>query len=76
MKYKEFVDWCNQRACDGCWGMNTAICCMEIMKNINHEPFWKREKKWRKLYENTIVYGVVNPINKKMEENKSEIFNK
>lgn len=25
MKFKEFSAWCNDRACDGCWGMTEAI---------------------------------------------------
>ena len=25
MKYKEFIRWCNERACDGCWGMLEAM---------------------------------------------------
>ena len=44
MKYKEFVDWCNQRACDGCWSAGTALYCIEICETINAEHFWKREK--------------------------------
>lgn len=30
MKFKEFVNWCNERACDGCWGTLTAINCSSI----------------------------------------------
>lgn len=72
MKYKEFVKWCNDRASDGCWGMSTAIFCIEVVKEIDKEPFWKREKKWRKIYENTIVYEIINPINKKIQELKEK----
>lgn len=68
MKYKEFVKWCNDRTFDGCWGMNTAIVCIEVIDKINQKPFWKREKEWKKMYENTMVYGVVEPINKKIME--------
>lgn len=68
MKFKEFNDWCNDRAYDGCWSMNTAIYCIEVINKINQEPFWKREKIWRKIYKNTIVYGIVKPINNKIME--------
>ena len=50
MKYKEFVDWCNQRACDGCWSMKTATYCIGVCETINAEHFWKREKIWREQY--------------------------
>ena len=43
MKYKNFNIWCNQRACDGCWGMNEAIFCINIIQQIQRQPFWKRE---------------------------------
>lgn len=66
MKYKEFTKWCNDRACDGYWSAETAKYCIEVINKINQEPFWRKEKKWRKIYENTMVYGVVNPINKKI----------
>jgi hypothetical protein len=46
--YKQFKSWCNERACDGRWGMNTALACIEVMKQINRKPFWKREKEWQK----------------------------
>lgn len=68
MKYKEFVDWCNQRACDGCWSSKTAIVCLEFMKTIDNFPFWKREKVWREYYEKTVVEGIIKPINEKMKE--------
>ena len=50
MKFKEFSDWCNRRACDGCWGMAEAICCCETAKAVYKFPFWKREKMWREIY--------------------------
>jgi hypothetical protein len=28
MKYKEFVKWCNERACDGAWSIGTAMSCL------------------------------------------------
>lgn len=68
MKYKEFVDWCNQRACDGCWSMKTAIYCIGVCETINAEYFWKREKIWKEKYEEEIVKDVVEVINKKRKE--------
>ena len=68
MKYKEFSDWCNQRACDGCWSSATAICCIGICETINAEHFWKREKIWKEKYEKEIVRDVVEVINEKRRE--------
>lgn len=67
MKYKEFVEWCNDRACDGCWGRLEAITCITLMEDINRTPFWKRKKKWEKA-EKEIVNEIVNPINKMIFE--------
>lgn len=29
MTFKEFESWCNDRAADGCWGIVTAIICID-----------------------------------------------
>ena len=68
MKYKEFNDWCNQRACDGCWSADTAIYCIGVCETINSKPFWKREKVWREQYEEKIVRDIVKVINEKMKK--------
>ena len=68
MKYKEFVDWCNQRACDGCWSMNTAIYCIGVCETVNALPFWKRNKVWKEKYEEEVVRDVVEVINEKRRE--------
>lgn len=34
MSYKEFFSWCNDRACDGMWSMETAIMCLDIIDEI------------------------------------------
>lgn len=68
MKYKEFSDWCNERACDGCWSMATAIYCIDVCKKINQERFWRREKIWQNEYEDIIVNKVVKPIEEKMKK--------
>ena len=68
MKYKEFSDWCNQRACDGCWSMKTAIYCIDLCSYINSFAPWKREKIWRNNYEDMIVKNVVNVIDEKIKK--------
>ena len=67
MTYKEFKSWCNDRTCDGCWGMKEAIICIEIIKEIENMPFWKRKKRWEEL-EQDIVTTLIEPINRKIEE--------
>lgn len=67
MKYKEFVAWCNDRACDGCWSMATAIYCLEIGRKINALPFWKREKAWQEISE-VVEREIISVINKKIAE--------
>ncbi len=41
MRYREFMDWCNQRAANGEWGMSEAIKCIAtigiIRKNRSGE---------------------------------------
>lgn len=44
MKFKEFTNWCNERACDGCWGMLEAMACIDLIGEVKKVPFWKREK--------------------------------
>ena len=68
MKYKEFNDWCNQRACDGCWSMKTAIYCIGICETINHQPFWKRERIWKDEYEEDVVRDIVKVIDEKIKK--------
>ena len=68
MKFKEFSNWCNERASDGCWGIIEAMTCSKVYSYIYKKPFWKREKIWHKVYERSIVTGIVEPINKKIKE--------
>ena len=52
MKYKDFVRWCNQRACDGCWDYATYatyLICIAIMKEVESVPLDKRDKLWRSV---------------------------
>ena len=64
MKYKEFFQWCNERACDGWWSGATAIYCIDIITKINKLPLWKREKEWQKISE-FVVDNVVKVIDEK-----------
>lgn len=67
MTFKEFVEWCNNRACDGCWGIIEAMACIDIISKIRKLPFWKRKKAWKEK-EQQVLDEIVNPINRKIEE--------
>ena len=74
MKFKEFTNWCNDRAADGRWGMVTAIFCIDIAKQVNSQPFWKKEKKWQELNaEHEIEKNIVILINNKIAELENSI---
>lgn len=68
MKYKEFKAWCNERASDGCWGMITAMTCIDLICKMQKIPFWKREKEWQNRYKQQVMDEIVNPIEEKMKE--------
>lgn len=68
MKYKEFVAWCNERACDGCWGMLESMTCIWVMEEVRKAPFWRREKVWREQWETKVVNEIVEPTNQKIRE--------
>lgn len=77
MKFKEFSKWCNERACDGCWGMQEAVCCCNAASDIYKQPFWKREKIWQTEYKDDIMPIVIatnNKIREYLEEHKDEII--
>lgn len=65
MTFKEFRGWCNRRACDGCWSMETAIYCIELGGTINALPFWKREKAWNEV-KDFVEKEIVQIIEEKM----------
>lgn len=67
MTFKQFKRWCNDRACDGCWGYNDALYCIELVQNMMKIPWWKRKKVWKKI-EPQVLYAVVTPINQKIQE--------
>ena len=66
MKYKEFLNWCNERAHDGCWGYMEAITCLNIINDMKATPFFQREKKWRK--HEPIASEIVRLTNEKSKE--------
>lgn len=67
MKFKQFLSWCNDRACDGCWSIDTISFCIDILDEVRRHPFWRREKVWQELdKEFEIVEKVVKPINRKI----------
>ena len=68
MTFKQFEAWCNQRACDGCWGMLEAMTCIDIIGKVREKRFWKREKFWQEEYASDVVEYIVNPIEKKIAE--------
>lgn len=61
MTYKEFKDYCNERACDGRWSMIEALNCIKIIEEINaikvkvlgfimrKKTEQAREKEWNKI---------------------------
>lgn len=71
MTLKEFKAWCNQRACDGCWSMETAMLCIHIVKEIEKLPFWKRKKAWDKERE-FVEENIVKAIEEKMKAVRNE----
>ena len=74
MKYKEFVEWCNERACDGCWGISTIIICKNLMRDVREQPFWKREKYWQEKYAEIVLENMVKPLDEMRKEMfKSEV---
>ena len=75
MKFKEFVNWCNERACDGYWGTLTAMACIDSIGEVKKVPFWKREKFWKENYEQQVLEEIINPIEKKLEEMKKNVKN-
>lgn len=68
MTFREFVSWCNERACDGCWGMLEAMVCIDIIGKVREQRFCKREKFWQEKYYDDVMEQIVKPIEKKIEE--------
>lgn len=69
LTYRQFVVWCNERAADGCWGLTTAVICMDIMRQMRRCSIFKRKKLWNELNANNDIYlTIVKPTNEKIEE--------
>ncbi|MBP3922018.1 MAG: hypothetical protein J6D27_03545 [Ruminiclostridium sp.] len=68
MTYKEFIAWCHERACDGLWGIQTAMFCLSVITTMKSVPFWQRKKLWLKIKDNVEV--VVSIANDKIKELK------
>lgn len=55
MTYVEFHEYCNDRACDGRWGMKEAIACISMTEEVEAAvkgKFFKRkarENAWKRL---------------------------
>ena len=58
MTYKEFLDFCNQRAADGKWGIHQNLVCLKVIDYIEDTSrgFFKKKKKEEKWIE---LRGVV-----------------
>lgn len=74
MKFKEFNDWCNERVCDGRWGLKEAITCVGVCEDVlEHRCF--REKAWRKHELRNTVEKIVEETNKIIEKiEKDTVF--
>lgn len=66
MKFKEFSKWCNERACDGCWGLKEAMYCIGICETIYNTSIFRRKSKWKEL--EPVAVEIVDRTNKKIEE--------
>jgi hypothetical protein len=78
MTYKQFFDWCNERACDGMWGLYEALVCTDVINKIESvkvSGFHFRKKKlteqarenaWIKLNSKWRIEEIINATNKKI----------
>lgn len=67
MTWKQFRGWCNERACDGCWGYKEARICIQVLEHIQSLPFWRRKKTWETV-EQLMLEKIINPTNQKIQE--------
>lgn len=54
--FEEFSEWCERRACDGAWSMETAIVCIKAIDEVmSIRPLFgrkkAREKRWKEVAE-------------------------
>ena len=48
MKFNELINWANDRACDGCWGMYEAAYITAIIYNIRSKhSIFTRNYAWK-----------------------------
>jgi len=74
MTFMDFDKWCNDRACDGCWSMNTAIACINIVDKYNKIWFkWRREQIWNKSEDKIIAEQIVTEINQKIKKYRAQL---
>lgn len=73
MTYKEFLAWCNDRACDGFWSLEVALCCTDLAHRLYRKPFWKRKKEWLKIKDEIEIEKVVYAINEKIQALKGGV---
>ena len=67
MTFKEFVEWCNMRACDGLWGLHHVVLAIDIIEDVRKKSFWKREKYWKEHYKEIAIAQIVDPVNRVIE---------
>lgn len=69
MTFKQFLEFCNERACDGCWGIDQAMTCIGVIEDVLRRLPWCREKYWRDNYEATVGSKLVESIKERMNKN-------
>ena len=55
MTYKEFRDWCNDRAADGRWSAGLALSAIDCINDVESKMRFRREKYFQKEYGESIV---------------------
>ena len=73
MTYRQFREWCNERACDGCWSRDVAEACIAIMDVMRGLPWYRRRKFWN-VISFSVMDNIVGPINRKIEEARREMI--
>ena len=68
MKFKEFIAWCHDRACDGFWSRREVLEVLDILDDVRKKLPWRREKYWKKKHESRVMQRIVIPTNKRIEE--------
>lgn len=68
MTYREFRQWCEKRARDGCWGVLEALTCCDIVSKMQLLPFWLRERVWRKSEAREVAQEIVEATNRKIKK--------